>query len=191
MMQQESMQLLVRRWWRDPSWVAALGAVLLGVSALVVSVYQSLLMHEQQRISVWPHLLHGNHWQRDDSGAPLTYAYSVRNAGIGPARIRFVQVAVDGTPVTSWNQAMAALGLQDTDRVFFSTLSNTVIPAGDVVRAMQWENTPELNKLQSLQQRLSVTVCYCSVYDECQLSGEALDWDGQQCPAAERQVFHD
>lgn len=74
-------------WWNDPSWLTAASAMLIGLCALAVSIYQSLLMHEQQRISVWPHVLLGHHWQRDDTGMPQVYSYSVRNVGIGLARV--------------------------------------------------------------------------------------------------------
>ena len=90
--------------------LTALAAVLIGVSALFVSIYQASIMREQQRImreqqraSVWPYLEIGTNF--NSTGLRIR----VMNQGVGPARIQAVEVTVDDDAMMNWSAVLSAL----------------------------------------------------------------------------------
>ncbi len=175
-----------RPWWRDPSWIAAIGAVMLGVSALSVSIYQSKLMHEQQRMGVWPYLTALNYDLSDDH-----YAFKLHNEGVGPAKIRFVEVSLDGVPQTGWPTLLEKLGLPKT-RQSYSTMANRVLPAGVQIEALQLYGAEPIQLFRSNLARLGLKLCYCSIYEDCYLYENASSETTtavEACPATETQVF--
>lgn len=73
--------------------LVGLTALLISVGTLVVFIYQTNLMREQQHMSVLPYLEFGN-----GATGTLNYEFMLMNNGIGPAFIRSVEVtAADGT----------------------------------------------------------------------------------------------
>ena len=70
-------------------------AALVAVSALLVSMYQTKIMREQQRMSAWPYV------RLIKSNVP-SYARVIDNLGLGPALVRSVVITVDGRPTTTW-----------------------------------------------------------------------------------------
>src|SRR5687767_2855495 len=108
--------------------LVALSAIVLGVSALVVSVVQVQVMREEQHASVWPRLQIGQ-----SHSAGRNVAVVVANRGIGPAVIRDVLVEVDGSPVTSWADVFEALlpDHQPQDLVLVE-VAGRILPAGEL-----------------------------------------------------------
>ena len=60
----------------------AFSAVFLSLAALVVSIFQTAILREQQRASVWPRL------QVDRNAIDSNYLLTLTNGGVGPALIR-------------------------------------------------------------------------------------------------------
>lgn len=145
------------------------------VVAALVALYQAALAREQARASAWPFLEQGN-----SLAAGRPYVRTLANKGVGPARIRDVRVEVDGRPVPTWPAAIAALagapdarGTPDYDytRVGPGSVQAPgavdtllVLPPGPVAAAF----------LPAAAARLSVVVCYCSVYDECWVTADRV-----------------
>ncbi len=80
----------------------ALGLIV-GIAAIVAALaalYQAALGRRQARAAAWPYLGQSNSL---DFGRP--YVRALSNQGVGPARIRFVRVEVDGKPVSTWTEA--------------------------------------------------------------------------------------
>ncbi|MEX0273761.1 MAG: hypothetical protein AB3N16_05225, partial [Flavobacteriaceae bacterium] len=65
-----------------------LTALLVSLFTLVVFIYQTNLIRQQQYMSVYPYLSMGNEYS-----STLKYGYSLRNEGIGPAIIESVKVS--------------------------------------------------------------------------------------------------
>ena len=148
--------------------IMAVSAIIVAAASLTVAVYEARINREYQKISVWPYVTQSNAMV---PGEP--YTRIVSNLGVGPALIKSVQVRVDGTPRRDWADVSRALtGKAIPDLVYFSlhggsvllpdkTVTVVKIPPGDA--ALQfWE--------QAQTERLSIRICYCSLYGDCWLN---------------------
>jgi hypothetical protein len=70
--------------------IVSLSAMVVGVGSLVIILYQTKLMREQQRASVMPYLMIAVQSNKD------TTFLTLRNAGIGPAMLDDVRVRYKG-----------------------------------------------------------------------------------------------
>ena len=146
--------------------VVSLVALGLSISALLVSVFEVSAIREEQKIQVWPYVDVFVNYSAEG------FALNIKNKGIGPARIRTVEIALDGEPITDLDQLIVdTIGPEDA---FSYDLYRSSNPSRDVMSpdetvvlfAVPWEErTRRLSEAWS--GRISIAVCYCSVYDEC------------------------
>ena len=176
----------------SPDMIAALSAVLIGICALGVSLYQaaimreqSALMREQQRASVWPNVAVENSYDGD--------AFELRlvNTGVGPARIGPVLVTFDHEPIQGWTELIRRVHpAQQRISYYHSKVGDRVIPARDFERVFAASDSAVADSLQTHIERLGIELCYCSVYDECwryvqRFDGDALRTNVEACQAIE------
>ena len=144
----------------------SVAALALSVLALFVSVLEVSAMRDEQRIQVWPYVEVNTRYNADG------YAVIATNKGIGPARIRTAELTFDGEPVESLDELIVrTLGEEDA---FSYELYRANDPARSVMSAdesaqlfaVPWEDRTR-RLTQIWHDRISVTLCYCSVYDEC------------------------
>ncbi len=144
----------------------SMAALALSMLALFVSVLEVSAMRDEQRIQVWPYVEVSTRYNADG------YAIIATNKGIGPARIRTADAIFDGEPVTSLDDLI--LSTLGEDDAFSYDLYRSNNPARSVMSAdesaqlfaVPWEDrTRRLAEIW--HDRFSVTLCYCSVYDEC------------------------
>jgi hypothetical protein len=176
---------------RDADMIAALAAVLVGLCALAVSIYQSMLMREQQQASVWPHVEIGREYRRD--GDKRVFKFIVENTGIGPARIKNLRVRLDGKVQADWASLIKALGVvgenvQNRSIVTSSTVSNRVLLPGSSIQALVVEDEAVTKPLEAATSdtppRLDIEICYCSIYDRCyRISYAGKEETAASCPA--------
>jgi hypothetical protein len=153
--------------------VLSASAGVVALSALAVSVYQTAIMREQQRMSAWPYVLIQNAWAKPSSG----YSIRAMNQGLGPALVRSIEVRADGVPQETWEGAARVL-LGRHVRVYFSTLhrGSVLLPGAD--RAIAeipvdsdavafWTAAQQPLRSDSARGRLEIFACYCSLYGEC------------------------
>lgn len=171
--------------------IVALSAVLIGLCALAVSLVQVQIMRDQQHASVWPRLIVTRSYVQGKSVGIVA-----ANPGIGPAVIRTVEAKVDGRPVTSWTGALNALvGEKRGWSVQISSINGRIIPAGEVVTALQLTDPALADRVAGEMGRLSVRVCFCSVYDRCWTIREAFGdfppepQEVRSCPAPGEHPF--
>jgi hypothetical protein len=164
---------------------AAVIASLIGILALAVSGYTAYLQRQQLRAQMWPHL------RLEFSSVNLTF--SATNQGTGPARVSAIRVTVDGAAVGSWSDVMKAAGFTGDEDLILSDLSDAVLSPGKVFTFVEpAENEQSRAKFKELlpghKHALSVTVCYCSVLDECWVANLDAARKDSTCPitAAER-----
>ena len=62
-------------------------AIIISALTLIAFIYQTSVISEQQRLSVYPHLMFNN-----QNGGSLNYSYTLSNKGIGPAIIEAFKV---------------------------------------------------------------------------------------------------
>ena len=188
--EERSVRLDARRARTVLDWVLSASAALVALCALGVSLYQTRLMREQQRASVWPRL------DLPQTTGGSTYGRMVRNQGLGPALVRSVEVTVDGRPMHRWNDVATALLADSADEIFRrdtalaaqhnSVKRGLVILPGATVHHMRLESrivAPLFER--AARRRLQTTICYCSLYGDCWIAREAADDPApvRACPA--------
>jgi hypothetical protein len=178
----------------EPEMLIAMSAVLIGACALVVSVVQVQIMREEQHASVWPRLhVSQSYAQGTNLGISLV------NPGIGPAVIKHIKVSVDGVSRTTWKSVLEALVPAHPPRdLALSTISQRIVPAGEEVVALHTADPQLADALAQALAKLSMELCYCSVYDDCWIVaanfGVGLAPSPRPvsaCPAASADMFVD
>lgn len=170
--------------------VLAVIGIFTGAVALYAALNESDAVRKQLDASVWPNVEPGtDRWskeavaRRDEfAGAegPM-FRFTVLNSGIGPAKIEGVRIRVDGVAQRDWRSVLNAL-MESPDavgpegfRFSTSTLGGRVIPAGEQVNPVTLMGPDAEALIASLDredsdERFSLEICYCSVYDQCWLT---------------------
>ena len=131
--------------------------------------------HTQERLlaaSVWPTLEYGT-GNRDDQGRDLIIM-EIDNNGVGPARLRGVQVFYDGKRAgnsVELLQLCCGLGEKQPVQTVTSGTRGRVLKAGDKIEFMMLPmetNDADLWKRFNQERfKVEVRACYCSVLDDC------------------------
>ena len=152
-----------------PEMVVGISAVIIGVCALAVSLYETSLMREEQRAAVIPIMELGRSYNTSRSDPSKNrLALIAQNVGIGPARVLDFRVTVDGRAHPTWDAAMRELTGRD-ERVAYSmsVINNRTIPPDKTVRMFELADMDLLNIILDEMDRLEFEACYCSIFDEC------------------------
>lgn len=139
-------------------------ALLISVLALTVSIYETNLMAEQQRATVWPYLYIGRNYKINN------FELELFNNGTGPAIIKSVEISVGDRPVEDYYELFKVLepGHQiKMDSVKISRLKEQVIRAGDnrIILSLPWSDA--VNEVVDQIDRVNIKINYCSVLYEC------------------------
>jgi hypothetical protein len=140
--------------------ITAISAVFIGVCAIGISLYETSLIRQAQKGSVWPALGGGYSYNQDG------FSYLFENAGVGPAIIEYIVLTVDGEPVENWSQFFDKLGIDIGNYLVTQASGRIISPQSrvDILSIPPQENIDEFARQQS---RVDVEVCFCSVYDDC------------------------
>jgi len=153
-----------------PEMLVGMSAVVIGVCALGVSIYETSLMREEQRASVIPLLELGRSYfvdQESSESNPNLWLHA-ENVGIGPARVMDFKVMVDGKPYPTWGTAFGALIGRDEPVTYGqSTINGRTIPPERLVRMFELNSTELTNEILAGFDRLDFEACFCSIFDEC------------------------
>ncbi len=183
--------------WLD--YVLAGSALLISVISLTVAILHGRTM--EQMADANARLVEANSWPFLTlilAVEPEKLSFGVRNNGVGPAKVHWVEVSMDGKPVRSMYDLVhdaaqpAGVSLRPVEHLSYnySVVDGTVLRAGDitVVASLSARETrPEVfTAIRNRFLKLSVRSCYCSVFDECFISdGQSLDPKPvKTCPAA-------
>lgn len=146
----------------DYGLISAAAAILIGVCALGVSVYEVRLMRTQARAEVWPIVEASSLYDHD------SYAVSVENKGIGPALIRDVEVTVDGDPMKDWTHFYRALGGEDVPDVSMARTTGNILRPNEAVKTVRFGSRSGETVWRNAE-RATLSICYCSAVDQCWL----------------------
>lgn len=142
--------------------VIALCALLVSSLATAASVWQSRVVAQQLASQIWPYVAFQTSYHKD------SVTLTISNEGLGPARVRWIRVLIDGKPQHTFRQAMRTLGLSDKvkmDATFSDLSPGHVIRVGgstDLFRI----NTPAVVALiLKNYKRTRVEGCYCPIID--------------------------
>lgn len=145
-------------------------AVVIGVCALAVSLYETSLMREEQRAAVMPilELSRSYNLQTSEESGPTRLWLQAQNVGIGPARVEEFRVTVDGAPQLTWDAAFRELIGHDAPISYGqSTINGRTIPADRLVTMMKLNDGELAARLLSEFDRLDFEACFCSIFEEC------------------------
>jgi len=151
-------------------------ALVVSVLALTLGAYQARLMNEQTRLmqgqaraSVWPYISIG--YSISDSGEKLGYTWEISNDGVGPARIQSVTLTLDGKPLHNWQEVFrAVLGNASVPATYSQIYGKVLAPGTNretTIEAVHIQDLEQAKTFFRAQDRLDMTICYCSVYDDC------------------------
>jgi hypothetical protein len=164
--------------WLDIS--LALSAFFIGLISLSVAIHHGKTMDKLVASNSYPNIdiEQGNEEDLHDGLGQRRVVYiGLVNTGIGPARIRAVEVTVGGKPIADFHALLDACCTEASDgappktHLFYSgDLRGSMLPAGKFVRLFSWPEAaadPRWARLEALRSRVDIRVCYCSVFEEC------------------------
>lgn len=160
-------------WHQHFETVGSITAIVVGVAALYVSWDQGRVMREEVRASVWPALQVDGFASRSEDG--LAIGLRIQNAGVGPARVERVTMRYEEVLVPDL-EAMLALMPEDGD-LSLQSVAGRIIAAGDTVQpfTLRYDDSrarDSVDVIAELSARWNVEVCYCSVLEQCWVSGQ-------------------
>ncbi|MEM9173087.1 MAG: hypothetical protein AAGA84_10320 [Pseudomonadota bacterium] len=149
--------------WSD---VASVLALVLSVAALFVAIIEANTTRDMAKAEAWPFLSVGPSYNSEG------FSLLAVNKGVGPARIRDFVVSLRGKPVENLDQMILdVLGPEEAfsyDRYRSGLASSAVVSAGETLNIFWVDWDPASRKLSNvLQADLEISICYCSVYDDC------------------------
>ncbi|MCB0518906.1 MAG: hypothetical protein KDD27_08210 [Saprospiraceae bacterium] len=142
-------------------WTAA--AIIVSFCALAVSIYQAIILRNQQYAAVWPYIeptvRYSNH----------SFELLIQNKGTGPAIIKKVNLTLDDQPVADYRKFMGdLLGNHAFQSLSITSVDNSVISANESVRMLAAELPDSLSISSSdFPQRTTVKICFCSIFGDC------------------------
>lgn len=175
----------------QPEMLVGVSAVVIGICALSVSLYEVNLMREEQRAAVVPLMEIGHSYfvsSADDRGNDWQLSLHVENVGLGPARVMDFHVMVDGLPQLTWRSAMKTLIGRDLPiAITLSTINGRIIPANRSIRMFHLEDGQLATELIAEFSRLQIEACFCSVFDDCWTTNksESVPVPVKSCQASE------
>lgn len=152
--------------------LVGVSAVIIGICALGVSLYETSLMREEQRAAVMPMLELSRSYNlqqaTETSDGRSRLQLNAENVGIGPARVVDFRVTVDGVAQPTWGAALRAMTQRDAAISYGqSTINGRTIPPERIVTMMDLNDTELTESILTEFDRLDFEACYCSIFDEC------------------------
>lgn len=160
-----------------------LSANAVSIVTLLIFVYQTNLMRDQQHMSVWPYL----EWLPSCCTVGVGGYLEIENKGVGPAIIQSVEVRYDSQEVKSVQELFTkAIG---TDRFNYSTstVDSRVMTPGETIRMYSISDINWAFQVDSILRRhnLEINICYCNVYKECWMCKGTSTEPTKKCPKRE------
>ena len=161
----------------------AIAALVTSVTSIWLSLRQGDDMARLVQAQSWPYLEYESS-NTGDNGQP-EIDIGVRNAGVGPAKVKSFAILYDGKAVTGWGTLIKACCVPDgtpsdkpldlpalTDnKMISSKLLQRVLRASDSQILLHLPKTDAnaalWKKLDDARFRIEIRACYCSVFDEC------------------------
>jgi hypothetical protein len=117
------------------------------------------------RLSVRPLVTISGTYNENGSG------WKLGNEGFGPALVRWFEVTVDGSPVQNWREFIKAVGLPKDTFFRYWVPQRATSFSPQEPRELFWVAPGPADKaLRSTQAKITMRMCYCSLYDECWLA---------------------
>ena len=158
-----------------PQWrvdiIVSVSAMLVSLATFGIYLYQTKIIHEQARASVYPHL----EIVRGYGMTPVYFTLSVKNVGIGPAFLKSIEIEYKGKIYRSRDFKVSCLpGVVIRDVVpedklpYFGNggTAPMVLPAGEkeVFVTLGSLKEEDVKTLVNIFDNAKIKICYASVY---------------------------
>ena len=156
--------------WDADRWIS-LAAIVIALSALVLSIWQGILTRNHNRISVRPLVTISGAVNENGSG------WKLGNAGLGPAIVKWFKVTVDDKPMHNWREFAKELDMPDPDTFdfyYWVPSPSTVIYPQEPKNLFWVTPGPADRILRKNAKKITIHLCYCSLYGECWLASGGL-----------------
>ncbi|MEN0007065.1 MAG: hypothetical protein AAF798_23140 [Bacteroidota bacterium] len=180
----------------DPNLVIAVGVLISSFAALYIYVRQTSIMNEQTMIlleqtkaSIWPHVSIELSTSSSPSGIE-ELRLSVVNKGTGPAILEQTRISLNGKYAQSWKSFYDLLNTPDSIRVFHTNqnINGRVLASQERLKLIRWwRESEEHNRREFLDyiwdkaDQIKVEVCYRSIHgDTWQVSRLGFKTDIEQ-----------
>jgi hypothetical protein len=161
--------------------LVACTALATSIASIWLAISQGDDMQRLVQAQSWPYIgfSSGNSSLDATSNQRIrSLSFTVNNQGVGPARLRTLEVLVDGKPVPSSTELMrhaARLRPQESfDRgdAYTVPVGGRVLRAGEDITFLRWHHTEKADPVwRALDDarfgRIVMRACFCSVFDEC------------------------
>ncbi len=150
--------------------ILSVAGVFTGAVALYAALNESQAVRQQTAASVWPYV---QFMINDTSKAgEASFMLSLDNVGVGPARMRSMQMTLNGEAVRDWQSltnALLAEGAELGVEYGKSSVSRRVLGPGESVVAFQTQHNELALKMQDAvySGAAEISYCYCSIFDDC------------------------
>lgn len=148
----------------------SLAGVFTGGVALYAALGESQAVRQQTAATVWPYVQVTIRDSVRDEQAE--FLLEVANAGVGPAKMRDMQLLIDGVVYRNWRAVLASFHDADTVqsvRYGRSDVTGRVLAPGDALVSFRTNDRLTVEAMQSAVYggRVSLRYCYCSIFDDC------------------------
>lgn len=150
--------------------VLSLVGMFIGLLALYAALTESEAVRQQTAAAVWPFVQISV--ADFDTGERAGFTLSFKNAGVGPALVRSLQLNIDGQPMRDWAHVVAHLGGELNEEVGRIYVSDRVLSPDEKVDLISVSNAALARKFQATLANPdnSIAYCYCSIFDDCWLA---------------------
>ena len=179
--------------------VVALSALVTSISSIWLALAQGDDMQRLVQAQSWPYIgFHSGNSTVDEATHERvrSLGFNVVNQGVGPARVRWLEVSVDGRAVPNTTALMLrAARLPEDARIdrsdtYTSGIQGRVMRAGEEITFLRWHHAAQREPVWSALDkarfgRIVIRACYCSVFDECWISHSETPDPARvaQCPS--------
>ena len=150
---------------KRPDMIIALSALLVSLVTAAASIHSAMTNRQYARASLWPNLIVGMSY--NDTG----FSYLAMNRGTGPAKLEYMQVKLAGKPIKTWQELSQHLP-GTVKNIEQSQLVGNTITANQVLAGFVLKSPDNAKAMYELADKVEITTCYCSVYDECWMYSE-------------------
>ncbi len=145
-------------------------AIFLSGVSVFIAVHHGQTMERLVEANSWPNISYST-GNTNDAGTRDDITLTLKNTGVGPARIDSFELFYKGAAMSGPLALMHACCAKDHMSFSVNTVTDEVMPARDSVSFLTLAkdaNRPETwNALNTERAAIEVRVCYCSVFDEC------------------------
>lgn len=159
--------------------VLALTALMVSCISLWVAVEHAHTMSKLVAANSYPNLDFGNGNMddlQDGKGNRSAVTFTISNSGVGPARLRSIELVYQGHAARDLNSLLsiccsdAGVAYPKISYNYAGDVRGVMIPAGKSVQLFSWPkpaDDPRWARFEKARFEVVVSACYCSVFDEC------------------------